>query len=206
MNEPAKKKPNILLFQLLVCEDLLFFFVLYHWELNIFGFWTVGWIKQHLITTDFWIEIMASFSLKHWRHWRWIHTPDSVCGCVYLYLHTLVLIKCVYMCTSIFELKKLAWINVCKALNGQYRDFCTGLCYTQQSLFSLLLCQAHAHKHLHQSAYIDRGTLSSSYITSLWSQIWKKAMKEKKTAEKVQFSTLALIKWEIPQCKIARSQ
>ncbi len=38
----SNKSPNILQFQLLNCEDLLLFTVLYHCQLNLLGFLTVG--------------------------------------------------------------------------------------------------------------------------------------------------------------------
>ena len=62
------KISNILWLQLLQCEDLLLFFILYYCTLNIFGFWTVCleklnvWSHQHGFFKIFW----SFYFVIHW--------------------------------------------------------------------------------------------------------------------------------------------
>ncbi len=54
---------NIVYFQLLICEDLLFFFILYHCKMNIFGFGAIGLTKQAFMwhQLELWDFVMGNF-------------------------------------------------------------------------------------------------------------------------------------------------
>ncbi len=54
---------NFCWFQLLKCENLRFFFVIYDSSLNIFGFWIVGHIKQTILLFIVFIDASSFFAI-----------------------------------------------------------------------------------------------------------------------------------------------